>query len=113
MGSEEGDEGRLEVCVNGAWGTVCRDEFDSSEAAVACHSLGGFNGSGNFYFYYTIIFQEKECQTFCFFPQPQFTEDALLNIFSFCSFPSITDSDIRIRCWRWSYIPVPVKMFWK
>ena len=27
---------------------------------------------------YTIIFQEKECQTFCFFPQPQFTEDALL-----------------------------------
>ena len=50
MGSEEGDEGRLEVCVNCAWGTVCRDEFDSSEAAVACHSLGGFNGSGNVYF---------------------------------------------------------------
>ena len=50
MGSEEGDEGRLEVCVNGAWGTVCRDEFDSFEAAVACHSLGGFNGSGNVYF---------------------------------------------------------------
>ena len=50
VGSEEGDEGRLEVCVNGAWGTVCRDEFDSSEAAVACHSLGGFNESGNAFF---------------------------------------------------------------
>ena len=83
VGSEEGDEGRLEVCVNGAWGTVCREEFDSFEAAVACHSLGGFNGSGNFYVYYTIIFQAKECQTFCFFPQPQFTDGALLNLFYF------------------------------
>ena len=50
MGSEEGDEGRLEVCVNRAWGTVCRNEFDSFEAEVSCHSLGGFNGSGNFLF---------------------------------------------------------------
>ena len=46
LGSDNGDEGRLEVCVNSAWGTVCSGEFDSSDAAVACEVLGGFNGSG-------------------------------------------------------------------
>ena len=40
------DEGRLEVCVNSAWGAVCSDNFDSSDAAVACEALGGFRGSG-------------------------------------------------------------------
>ena len=46
MGSEDGDEGRLEVCVNSAWGTVCSDGFGASDAAVACQSLGGYNGTG-------------------------------------------------------------------
>ena len=46
VGSDDGDDGRLEVCVNSAWGTVCSDEFDSSDAAVACEALGGYSGSG-------------------------------------------------------------------
>ena len=32
--------GRLEVCVNGAWGVICRDFFDNNDAAVACKQLG-------------------------------------------------------------------------
>uniref|UniRef100_A0A1X7T6A2 Uncharacterized protein n=1 Tax=Amphimedon queenslandica TaxID=400682 RepID=A0A1X7T6A2_AMPQE len=32
--------GRLEVCVNGVWGVICRDFFDDNDAAVACTQLG-------------------------------------------------------------------------
>ena len=48
VGSGDGDEGRLEMCVNRAWGTVCSDEFDTTDASVACGAIEGFNGSGKF-----------------------------------------------------------------
>ena len=38
-------EGRLEICINGAWGTVCNDEFDTTAAMVVCRQLG-VQGSG-------------------------------------------------------------------
>ena len=53
VGSENGDEGRLEVCVNGAWGTVCSDGFDTNDASVACQSMEGFDGNGNACLCYT------------------------------------------------------------
>ena len=39
-------EGRLEVCVNNAWGTVCDSLFGSEDAAVACSGLSGFSQQG-------------------------------------------------------------------
>ena len=38
--------GRLEVNINGIWGTVCDDLFDSVDADVACRQLG-FSGAIN------------------------------------------------------------------
>lgn len=38
------NEGRIEVCTNGVWGSICGSNFDPIDAVVACRELGYTSG---------------------------------------------------------------------
>jgi len=48
-GEDGSVRGRLEVFYEGEWGTVCDDDFDSADAAVACFTLGLNAGNAGSY----------------------------------------------------------------
>ena len=40
VGGNFTSEGRVELCINNHWGTICDDRWSNQESAVVCNSLG-------------------------------------------------------------------------
>ena len=45
VGGSDQYEGRVEICINDQWGTVCDDSWSSIDASVVCRQLG-FQATG-------------------------------------------------------------------
>ena len=40
MNGTMANEGRVEICMQGVWGSICRNNWNNAESAIVCEQLG-------------------------------------------------------------------------
>ena len=68
MDGDNSKGGRIEVCADNIWGSICSDGFDKTDAYVVCKELDlGESGINNVFYYdynVTLVFV---CRTYCLY----------------------------------------------
>ena len=49
VGGSSSREGRVEICIDGQWGTVCDVGWSTTDAMVVCRQLGYPVGTGKYF----------------------------------------------------------------
>ena len=84
-------EGNVEVCIDGFWGTVCSNSWDSREASVVCKQLGYLNSGMNNIIYDIFMFITME------YLQLQFHFGMAILVLEVDPFCLITSSALEVK----------------
>ena len=58
VGGSSDAEGRVEVCMEQRWGSVCDNHWNNAAAVVACKQLGFHDTRGSTYSQYTMSYSD-------------------------------------------------------
>ena len=90
--------GRIELCHNGTWGTICSDFWDNIDASILCKQLG-YSPYGNcLVLIVTYMNVNQNCHNIIFFQEPLFCPPTILRGFGHTILLILIVVDTKTTC---------------